>query len=299
MKKVLSLLAISVISLTTLCGCNMGGGEQNGDNDTESRTFDTSKKITVVTREEGAGLRGVVADLFGFLRKETEGDNTDLTFEGAAVRESADEIRTAVADDKYAISYLPLTSVTDKVKALKVNGVAPSTANVKNGNYSFKHKLVAVTTTETGEVAQDFLNFVLSEEGQNILMDNGYISNGDTGAFTTKKPEGTLEISAASSSEPAIKKLCEEYKKLNDKLKIEITKENSKDAIDGVDEKDDIAFITRTLSDKEKESHKENTVCEDAIAVVVNKENTLSNITSEQVRSIYKGEITKWSEIIK
>lgn len=297
MKKVITLVAVAIISLITLCSCSMGA--EDNSSITESRAFETSKKITVVTREEGAGLRGVVADLFGFVRKETDGKDTDLTFEGAAIKQSADEIRGAVADDKYAISYLPLTSVTDKIKALKLNGVAPTAANVKNGSYSFKHKLMAVALGETGEGVQDFLNFVLSEEGQNILMDNGYISNGDTGTFTSGKPEGTLKISAAASSENAIKKLSEEYNKRNDKLKIEITKANSKQSLQSVKSKDNIAVITRTLTDEEKKSYSENTICEDAIAVVVNKENTLSNITSEQVKNIYKGEITKWSEIIK
>ncbi len=297
MKKVITLMVVAMISLTTLCGCSVRA--EDNSSITESRAFETSEKITVVTREEGAGLRGIVAELFGFVRKETDGKNTDLTFDGAAIRQSADEIRGAVADDKYAISYLPLTSVTDKVKALKVNGVAPTAENVKNGNYSFKHKLMAVALSDASDGAQDFINFVLSEEGQNVLMDSGYISNGDTGTFTTKKPEGTLKISAAASSESTLKKLCEEYNKRNDKLKIEVTKANSKDSLESVKSKENIAVITRTLSDEEKKNYTENTICEDAIAVVVNKENTLSNITSEQVKNIYKGEIMRWSEIIK
>lgn len=293
MKKIMTLFMLSVLSLMTLCSCNIGGEEN-----TESKNFEVNKEIAVISREEGAGLRGVVAQLFDFL--DTKADNAaDLTFSGASIKESADDIRTAVADDTYAIGYLPLTAVTDNVKALKIDGIEPTADNVRDGDYKFKHKISAVVKQDVGAAAQDFINYILSTEGQKILSDDGYISLGDAGSFTSKNPEGTIKISVAASAEPTVNKLSKEYGKINKNLKIEITKANAKNALDSVKEKDNIAILTRTLSNNEKKSYNETIICEDGIAVIVNRENSLDNITAGQVKSIYKGETKKWSEIIK
>ena len=293
MKKIMTLFMLGVFSLMTLCSCNIGGEEN-----TESKNFEVNKEITVISREEGAGLRGVVAQLFDFL--DTKADNAaDLTFSGASIKESADDIRTAVANDTYAIGYLPLTAVTDNVKTLKIDGVEPTADNVRDGDYKFKHKISAVVKQDVGAAAQDFINYILSTEGQKILSDDGYISFGDSGSFTSKNPEGTIKISVAASAEPAVNKLSKAYGKINKNLKIEITKANAKNALDSVKDKDNIAILTRTLSNNEKKSFNETTICEDGIAVIVNRENSLNNITAGQVKSIYKGETKKWSDIIK
>ena len=288
MKKILSAICLCAFSLLSLCSCDMSGGESaNG-------TFDSSKDIVVVSREQGSGLRGVVADLFDFME-----DDKDLTFSGVSVKESADDIRAAVSNDNYAIGYLPLVAVNDKVKAVKVNGVLPTRDNVKNGSYVFKHTLYAVTLDDASAHADDFLNFLVSKSARDILSDCGYIISDKENAFTSTKPEGTLKLSVAASFEDAVNKLKDEYSKHNDKLKIEITKANSTASLESLKDKDSLAIITRELSDSEEEKYDETEICEDAIAVVVNKNNTLENISSDNVKKIYKGEITKWSDIIK
>ena len=289
MKKILSAICLCAFSLLTLCSCDMLDGEE-----TANGTFDTSKNITVISREEGSGLRGVVADLFDFME-----DDKDLTFSGVSVKQSADEVRAAVSNDDYAIGYLPLISVNDKVKALKINGVLPTRENVKNGKYVFKHTLYAVTLDNEGAGASDFLNFLVSDSARGIFADCGYITLDKERKFESTKPEGTLKISVAASSEEAIGKIKDEYSKHNDKLKIEITKANSKASLESLKDKDSLAVITRELTDSEEEKYEETEICEDAIAIVVNKNNTLENISAEKVKKVYKGEIKKWSDIIK
>lgn len=289
MKKILSAICLCALSLLTLCSCDMQGGEESANG-----TFDNSKDIIVVSREEGSGLRGVVADLFDFME-----DDKDLTFSGVSVKQSADDIRTAVSNDNYAIGYLPLVSVNDKVKAVKINGVLPTRENVKNGSYVFKHTLYAVTLDDEGAVAEDFINFLESDSARDILSECGYITSDKEEKFTSKKPEGTLKISTVASAEEAITKLKDEYSKHNDKLKIEITKANTKASLESLKDKDSLAIITRDLTDSEEEKYDETEICEDAIAVVVNKNNTLDNISSDNVKKIYKGEIKKWSDIVK
>lgn len=288
MKKILSAICLFAFCLLTLCSCDMPGGEE-----TASGTFDASKNVTVISREEGSGLRGVVADLFDFME-----DDKDLTFSGVSVKESADDIRSAVSNDNYAIGYLPLVSVNDKVKAVKINGVLPTRENVKNGSYVFKHTLYAVTLDDASAAASDFLNFLVSDSARSILSDSGYITSDKVQKFTSTKPEGTLKVSVAASSEQAISKIKDEYSKHNDKLKIEIAKMNTKAALESLKDKDCFAVITRELTDKEEEKLDETEICEDAIAVVVNKNNTLDNISSDKIKKIYKGEIKKWSDII-
>ena len=289
MKKILSVFCLCVFSILTLCSCDMLGGDE-----TASGTFDASKEVTVISREEGSGLRGVVADLFDFMD-----DDKDLTFSGVSVKQSADDIRAAVSNDNYAIGYLPLVSVNDKVKAVKVNGVLPTRDNVKNGNYVFKHTLYAVTLDDTGTAASDFLNFLVSDGARGILADCGYITSDKERKFTSTKPEGTLKVSIAASSEEAMSKLRDEYSKHNDKLKIEITKMNTKASLESLKDKDSLAIITRELTDNEEEKFEETEICEDAIAVVVNKNNAIDNISSDKIKKIYKGEIKKWSDVIK
>lgn len=289
MKKILSAICLCAVSLLSLCSCDMSGGGE-----TANGTFDTSKDVTVISREQGAGLRGVVADLFDFME-----DDKDLTFSGVSVKQSADEVRAAVSNDDYAIGYLPLISVNDKVKALKINGVLPTRENVKNGKYVFKHTLYAVTLDDEGAGASDFLNFLVSDAARGILADCGYITSDKERKFESTKPEGTLKISVAASSEEAISKIKDEYSKHNDKLKIEITKANSKASLESLKDKDSLAVITRELTDSEEEKYEETEICEDAIAIVVNKNNTLENISAEKVKKVYKGEIKKWSDIIK
>ena len=289
MKKILSAICVLSLFVLSLCSCDMTTSEQS-----TNEKFDASNKITVVSREEGAGLRGVFADLFDFME-----DDKDLTFSGVSVKESADDIKAIISTDNYAIGYLPLVSVGDKVKTVKVNGVLPTRDNVKNGSYVFKHEINAVTVSDASDGAKDFVNFLISKKAREILTDEGYITSDKQNEFTSTKPEGTLKLYVSASAEPAISKLKDEYAKHNDKLKIEITKANAKSALESLKDKDSLAIITRELTDEEEKAYKETEICEDAVAVVVNKNNSLENISSDNIKKIYKGEITKWSDIIK
>ncbi len=299
MKKLLALLSLSVFSLSLLCGCSTTDNDSSSSGESAAAKFDTSEKIVAISREKGAGIRYAAADLFSIIESTAADLTSDLIFDGVTVKESAEDVAAAVSQEQYAIAYLPLNSVTEDVKAIAVNSVEPTLENAKEGKYSYVHKIYAVTKTDAGDAAEDFINFVLSEQGQNTIMDSSFISLQSKGDFSSKKPEGTLNITAPSSLQKLLQKLSEQYSKINSKLKIEITKANSTDSIKALKDKDSLAFTTRPISDSEKKDCKQTAICEEVIAVVVNKKNSIRDITSKQIKGIYKNEIKKWSEIIK
>lgn len=298
MKKLLSVLTAALVFSMLFTGC----GDKNKKPDNNSKAFQTDKDITAVVREEGSGTRNIFAQLFHLVREGAE-DLADLTFEGAKIKERSGDVRAAVADDPYAIGYLSFSLLDNSVKALRIDGVEASIGNVKNGNYPYSHRLTAVTPENPEDGAEDFLRFLRSSEGQKIVEEHGYISQSNTGAFQGKKPTGTLKISCADSAEKLMEKLAEGYGRVNDQLKIEITRKNADAALKDAAEKNSLSVLTRPLREKEKSVRDtrlaETVFAEDGIAVVVNPVNTAEDLSVEQVQKIYKGEIKKWSEVIR
>ena len=257
-----------------------------------------SGDITVVSREDGSGTRGAFVELFG-IEEEKDGEKVDMTTDEASVTNSTSVMMTTVAGDEAAIGYTSLGALNSSIKALKVDGAEATAANVKSGTYKISRPFNIATKGTVSEVTQDFINYILSEDGQKIVESNGYISQGNSGAFTSNGASGKIVVAGSSSVTPVMQKLLEAYQKVNTGAKIELQESDSTTgmtaAIDGTC---DIGMASRELKDSEKSAGLTNQVIAlDGIAVIVNNKNSASNITSEQVKEIFTGETTDWSNV--
>ena len=256
-------------------------------------------EITVISREDGSGTRGAFVELFG-IQEEIDGEKVDMTTDYAQVTNSTSVMMTGVAQNPKAIGYISLGSLDDSVKALKVDGAEASTENVKNDTYKISRPFNVATKEGVSEVAQDFMDYILSEEGQKIVEESGYISAAENAeAYAGNKPKGKVVVGGSSSVTPVMEKLKEGYEAVNPDAEIEIQQSDSttgmESALSGTY---DIGMASRALKDSETEKGLTGTqIALDGIAVIVNKENSLADITSDQVKDIYTGEITDWSEL--
>lgn len=280
---------MTVFALTG-CGADKGTDSKNSGTDT----------ISVLTREEGSGTRGAFIELLGIEEKNAEGKKVDKTIDTAETTNSTSVMITTVQGNKAAIGYISLGSLDkSKVKALKVDGAEAATDNVKSGEYKVSRPFNIATKGDTTGVASDFIKFILSADGQAVVEKNGYISEGNTGAYKASGQKGKITIGGSSSVTPVMEKLKEAYVKVNPDVTIDVQQNDSssgmKGAIDGIY---DIGMASRDVKDSEKKAGL-NTIkiALDGIAVIVNKDNTLDAITSEQIKNIYTGSLTKWSEI--
>ncbi|WP_315459841.1 substrate-binding domain-containing protein [uncultured Streptococcus sp.] len=258
-----------------------------------------SKQISVVSREEGSGTRGAFIDLFGLEEKNSSGDTVDLTTANAIVTNSTSVTLTTVAGDDLAIGYASLGSLNDSVKVLKIDGTKASVETIKDGSYKISRPFNIVTKEDISEDAQDFINFILSSDGQAIVEENGYIPLDNVDTYQASVTSGKVVISGSSSVTPVMEKLKEAYTKVNSGVTIEIQQSDSSTGItDTIDGTSDIGMASRELEDSEIAQGVNSTVIAmDGIAVIVNKNNTIDNLTSEQVKSIFSGEITTWKEL--
>ena len=284
MKKTLSVFFAAVVAIITLAGC---GG--NTGNDT----------ITVLSREDGSGTRGAFIELFGIEEKDADGNKVDNTITTAEITNSTSVMMTSVAGNKAAIGYTSLGALNDSVKTLKVDGAEATAENVKLGDYKVSRPFNIAVLDESNAVSSDFIAYILSEEGQTIVEDNGYISNGNTGAFTGGNVSGEITVGGSSSVTPLMEKLVEAYSALNTNAKIQVQQSDSSTGMSStIDGTYDIGMASRELKESETDAGLVSTaIAIDGIAIIVNKDNALENITSEQVKGIYTGEITLWSEV--
>lgn len=258
-----------------------------------------SKQISVVSREEGSGTRGAFIDLFGLEEKNSSGDTVDLTTANAIVTNSTSVTLTTVAGDDLAIGYASLGSLNDSVKVLKIDGTKASVETIKDGSYKISRPFNIVTKEDISKAAKDFINFILSSDGQAIVEENGYIPLDNVDTYQASVTSGKVVISGSSSVTPVMEKLKEAYTKVNSGITIEIQQSDSSTGItDTIDGTSDIGMASRELEDSEIAQGVNSTVIAmDGIAVIVNKNNTIDNLTSEQVKSIFSGEITTWKEL--
>ena len=256
--------------------------------------------ISVLTREEGSGTRGAFIELLGIEEKNADGKKVDKTIDTAETTNSTSVMITTVQGNKAAIGYISLGSLDkSKVKALKVDGAEAAADNVKSGEYKVARPFNIATKGDATGVASDFIKFILSADGQAVVEKNGYISEGNTGAYKASGQKGKITIGGSSSVTPVMEKLKEAYVKLNPDVTVDVQQNDSssgmKGAIDGIY---DIGMASRDVKDSEKEAGLNSIkIALDGIAVIVNKDNTLDSITSEHIKNIYTGSLTKWSEI--
>lgn len=300
-KKIMATALFGVLAVSAFAGCGGAGSSSNGSSDagSDAAKFDASKTISVVTREEGSGTRDAFTELTGVLVK--DGDNkTDNTTTSAVTINSTEAVITNVKDNEAAIGYISLGSLNDTVKALKIGGVEATADNVKSGDYAVSRPFNIAYKGELSDVAQDFVDYIMSSDGQKIVSDNGYVTVSENAAYSGKKPSGKISVAGSSSVSPVMEKLAEAYQKVNTNAKVEIqTSDSSAGMQSAMGGTCDIGMASRDLKDEEKSALKAETIAKDGIAVIVNNANTCDDLTLDQVKSIYTGETTVWSDIIK
>ena len=297
--------AAIILSIACVAGSLIGcGGSSNSGSSASSNSSAASgqsalKKITVVSREDGSGTRGAFIELFGIEEKDASGKKIDNTTEDANITNSTEVMMQTVAGNPAAIGYTSLGALNSSVKALKVDGAEATVANVKSGSYKVTRPFNIARKESVSEAATDFINYILSAEGQKVVEDKGYISEGNKGAFKSNGASGKVVVGGSSSVTPVMEKLIEAYKKVNANVTIELQQSDSTTGMTQAgDGTVDIGMASRELKDSEKSKGLKGTkIAIDGIAVIVNKDNSLDSITSEQVKSIFTGKVTDWSQV--
>lgn len=283
-------LGLAVVMALGIVGCGNSGKEVKASD---------SGKIAVISREEGSGTRGAFVELFGIEKKDANGKKVDRTTENAGITNSTAVMMTTVAGNKDAIGYISLGSLNDNVKAVKIDGVEASITNIKSGVYKIARPFNIVTAGTIKPEAQDFINYILSKEGQTIVLKSGYIGNEKAEAFCSSNVAGKVVVAGSSSVTPVMEKLAEAYSNINSKVKVEVQQNDSstgvKAALDGLC---DIGMASRDLKKSELDKGACNIViATDGIAVIVNKNNKVNAMSKVQVADVFMGKITQWEKL--
>lgn len=258
-----------------------------------------SGTINVISREDGSGTRGAFIELFG-IQEEKDGEKIDMTTVDASITNSTSVMMTTVAGDENAIGYISLGSLNDTVKAVKIDGAEATAENVANDTYKVSRPFNIVTGEKVSEAAQDFVNYIMSEEGQQIVEDNGYIkADAEAKPYEAADVEGKVVVAGSSSISPVMEKLKEAYEAVNKNVTVEVQQSDSTTGVTSTAEGIcDIGMASRELKDEETEMNLTATViAKDGIAVVVNNENEVEDLTSDQVKAIFTGETTEWEDL--
>ncbi len=309
LKKFIAVLSIvgMIASMAAGCGKSDADADTSADSKEDANTkssagdWDPSMDITIVSREDGSGTRGAFIELFGIEEKQDD-EKVDMTTEEAQITNSTSVMMTTVAGDDYAIGYVSLGSLDDSVKALKIDGAEATAENIKSGDYKVSRPFnIATKEGLDNEVAKDFIAFIMSEEGQQVVADNGYIPLDDVKPFEGTNPEGKAVVGGSSSVSPVMEKLIEAYKKVNTNAEIELqTTDSTTGMTSAIDGSYDIGMASRELKDEEiAEGLTGQVIATDGIAVIVNKNSTVDELSSDQVKAIYTGEALTWDEVIE
>ena len=312
-KSLLMTVSALIIGTLMLTGCGTEKAEttaqtaaettEAGDSGETTKAEELGKgasgEITVVSREDGSGTRGAFIELLGIEEKDANGEKMDMTTEDAKITNSTSVMMTTVEGDVNAIGYISLGSLNESVTAVKVDGAEATADNVAAGTYKVQRPFNIATNGTPSEAAQDFINFIMSKEGQAVVADNGYIAVGAQPEYEAGNAEGKIVVAGSSSVTPVMEKLKEAYAAVNPKVEIEVQQSDSttgmQSAIDGLC---DIGMASRELKDSETEAGLTATViAQDGIAIIVNNGSGIKELTSEQIKSIYTGEITTWEDI--
>lgn len=284
-KKIVGILAAAVIGTTAFA----------------TAASAASGTIDVISREDGSGTRGAFIELFG-IQEEKDGEKVDMTTEDASITNSTSVMMTTVAGDENAIGYISLGSLNDTVKAVKIDGAEATAENVANDTYKVSRPFNIVTGEKASEAAQDFVSYIMSADGQQIIEDNGYIkADTEAGAYEATEAEGKVVVAGSSSVSPVMEKLKEAYEAVNKNVTVEVQQSDSTTGVTSAAEGIcDIGMASRELKDEEKELGLTATViAKDGIAVVVNNTNETEDLTSDQVKAVFTGETTEWEDLAK
>ena len=303
LKKFIAILSVATMTAGLAVGCGSSSDSGSSDSssaDSKSSDWDSSNDITIVSREDGSGTRGAFIELFGIEEKK-DGEKVDMTTDDAQITNSTSVMLTTVAGDDYAIGYVSLGSLNDTVKALKIDGEEATEQNIKDGKYKICRPFnIATKKGADNEVAKDFIAYIMSKEGQQVISDNGYIGDDSAEAYAGSKPSGKAVVGGPSSVSPVMEKLIEAYKKVNTGAEIELqTTDSTTGMTSAIDGSYDIGMASRELQDEEKDKLDSQVIATDGIAVIVNKNNTTDELSSDQVKTIYTGDATTWDEVVK
>ena len=315
-KKIISLFVTGMLAVSMIAGC---GADNSADTATDAADqttattdtaaeeaeaestadFDASEYVNVLSREDGSGTRGAFIELFGIEEKDADGNKVDNTTEEAIITNSTSVMLTSVASDEYAIGYVSLGSLDDTVKAVSIDGAEATVENIKNGTYTIARPFNIATKGEVSDVAQDFINYIMSAEGQAVITEAGYIGSDDAAAFESNGATGKVTVSGSSSVTPVMEKLKEAYLAVNTGAEIQIQESDSTTGMtDAAAGTSDIGMASRELKDSETEQGlTATTIAMDGIAVIVNLDNPTTNLTSDQVKGVYVGDVTSWDEL--
>ena len=292
-KKIIALGLIAVMAVSVFTGCSKKTSSESD--------FDKAKEIGVITREDGSGTRGAFIELFGVEEKDSSGEKVDKTVETAVTTNSTSVMMTTVAGDLYSIGYISLGSLNDTVKPIQIDGVDPTVENIKDGSYKISRPFNIATKDGLSEAAQDFIDFIMSADGQKVLEDNGYITVAeDAAAYAGSMDSGKVVIHGSSSIAPVMEKLKEAYLEKNPNVTIEVQQSDSSSGMtDAIDGTCDIGMASRELKDSEtSEGLTPTVIALDGIAVIVNNDSPVTNLTSQQVKDIFTGVSAVWSDVL-
>ena len=263
--------------------------------------WNKNSSINVLSREDGSGTRGAFIELFGVEKKNAQGKKVDYTTDEASITNSTAVMLTTVAGNKYAIGYVSLGSLSSSVKAVKIDGVSATVDNINNGSYKIARPFNVAVRNNLSNAAQDFLNYILSSDGQDIIAANKYIKVPAANFYKASGISGKIVVAGSSSVSPVMEKLIEAYKALNPSVQIELqTSDSTTGVINAIDRTCDIGMASRALKDSEKEKGvREVTIAIDGIAVIINNDNPVESLKKSDVEGIFTGKINSWSEFVK
>ena len=303
MKKFIAVVSMVGMLAAAMTGCGSGSDDakdaDKGGDAKYAGDWDSANDITVVSREDGSGTRGAFIELFG-IQEEVDGEKVDMTTTEAQITNNTSVMMTTVEGNEYAIGYISLGSLNDTVKAVKIDGAEATAENVANDTYKVSRPFNIVTGEKASEAAQDFVNYIMSEEGQQIIEDNGYIkADAEAKPYEAADVEGKVVVAGSSSISPVMEKLKEAYEAVNKNVTVEVQQSDSTTGVTSAAEGIcDIGMASRELKDEETEMNLTATViAKDGIAVVVNNENEVEDLTSDQVKAIFTGETTEWEDL--
>lgn len=305
MKKIAAaVMMVSMVAVTAVgCGSSNGTDTKGADANQSDATsdWDETSDVTIVSREDGSGTRGAFIELFGIEEKQDDGTKVDMTTTDAQITNNTSVMLTTVADNEYAIGYVSLGSMNDSVKALKIGGAEATAENIENGSYKVSRPFnIAVKKDLNNEVAKDFMSFIMSTEGQKVVADEKYIAVADVKDYAGTKPSGSCVVGGSSSVSPLMEKLIEAYKAVNPNASIELqTSDSTTGMTSTIEGSYDIGMASRELKEEEAAELEPTVIATDGIAVVVNNANPLDELSADQVKDIYVGNVSTWDEITK
>ena len=300
MRKFLGTALVVALSAACLAGCG-GNSGSDGSTDGGSASTGASGAITVLSREDGSGTRGAFIELFGIEQEDESGEKVDMTTVDASITNSTAVMMSSVANDTNAIGYISLGSLNDTVKAVNIDCAAASVENVENGSYKVVRPFnFVVKEGQDNPAITDFTNYIMSAEGQAVVEEQGYIPVGDAPEYTADAAaSGNIVVGGSSSVSPVMEAIIEAYGEANPNVSVELQTTDSTTGVSStVEGTYDIGMASREIKDDElAQGVTPTTIAQDGIAVIVNNENSVTDLTSDQVKSIFTGETTDWADV--